>query len=163
MEEDEIAEEEEKSADEAIKALELGDTLPSLTLLNEKMEEINVGEITGEKGAVLFLVPRANTPGCTTQACNFRDSYAGFEELGYSVFCISTDTPQAQAKWQTKNNLPYSLLSDPKRVLIKALGASSGKTTKRSHFVFEKGTGKLVEQKIGVKPADRFVPRLLFS
>jgi peroxiredoxin Q/BCP len=59
------------------------------------------------------------------------------------------------AKWQTKNNLGYPLLSDPKREFIKAIGAKSGATTKRSHFVFEKVTGKLLNAHIGVKPDDR--------
>ena len=56
-----------------------------------------------------------------------------------------------------QKELPYPLLSDPKRVLISALGAGSGGKTARSHFIFEKG-GKLVEKKIPVKPADRCVP-----
>jgi hypothetical protein len=66
------------------------------------------------------------------------------------------------AKWQTKNNLGYSLLSDPKRDFITALGAKSPNSSKRSHFVFEKGTGKLLDVKLGVKPDDRFVLSVLF-
>lgn len=60
-------------------------------------------------------------------------------------------------KWvMSQKNLPYPLLSDPKRVLITALGAGEGGKTKRSHFIFEKG-GKLVEKKLPVKPVDRYV------
>lgn len=94
------------------------------------------------------------------------------------MYCLSADTPAAQTKWQTKvyflfcaprawslilivvlspqKELPYSLLSDRKRVLITALGAGEGGKTKRSHFIFAKG-GKLVEKRIPVKPVDRSV------
>jgi len=142
------------SSEVEVKELEIGDKLPDLSLKNEKDQEVAIAHLAGEKGLVLFLIPRADTSGCNTQACGFRDSYTEFEKYGYAVFALSSDTPAAQAKWQTKKNLGYSLLSDPKRKLIQALGAKSGATTKRSHVIFEKGTGKLVEKKLGVKPAD---------
>ncbi|KIP09391.1 hypothetical protein PHLGIDRAFT_126396 [Phlebiopsis gigantea 11061_1 CR5-6] len=136
-----------------VKPVDIGDALPSLTLKNEKGEDIEVSTLAAEKGVILFLIPKADTPGCTTQACGFRDSYPSFTEHGYDVYCLSADSPSAQTKWQTKKELPYPLLSDPKRVLITALGAGEGGKTKRSHFIFEKG-GKLVEKKIPVKPAE---------
>ncbi|KIO32642.1 hypothetical protein M407DRAFT_241336 [Tulasnella calospora MUT 4182] len=136
------------------KELQVGDTLPDLTLKNEKEEDVKIAELAKEKGVVFFLVPKADTPGCTTQACGFRDNYEEFEKLGYDVYCLSADSPSAQSKWQTKKTLQYHLISDPKRELITALGAGAGGKTKRSHLVFEKGTGKLVEKKLNVKPAD---------
>ncbi|EEB89428.1 hypothetical protein MPER_12474 [Moniliophthora perniciosa FA553] len=138
-----------------IPSVNLGDPLPNLTLKNEKDEDVDVSKLATEKGVVIFLVPKADTPGCTTQACGFRDIYAEFTTLGYDVYCLSADTTNAQTKWQTKKNLGYSLLSDPKRVFISALGAADKNKTKRSHFIFEKGTGKLVDIKNPVKPADR--------
>jgi peroxiredoxin len=121
--------------------------------------------------------------GCTTQACGFRDNLPEFENLDYAVFCLSADSPAAQAKWAAKvladssriwtyditkqifipqqKQFGFSLLSDPERTLIRALGTLKSPTsTKRSHFVFEKGTAKLIEKKLGVKPADRFVGSL---
>ncbi|KAI0777714.1 AhpC-TSA-domain-containing protein [Trametes elegans] len=133
--------------------IDIGDVLPSYTLKNEKDEDVNVASLVAEKGVIFFLVPKADTPGCTTQACGFRDSYPDFTSLGYEVYCLSADKRTAQAKWQTKKSLPYPLLSDPKRVLISALGAGEGGKTKRSHFIFAKG-GKLVDKKIPVKPVD---------
>ncbi|KAF9449844.1 AhpC-TSA-domain-containing protein [Macrolepiota fuliginosa MF-IS2] len=133
--------------------IDIGDTLPSLTLKNEKGEDIQVAEIASDQGAVVFLVPKADTPGCTNQACGFRDIFPNFTEFGYTVYCLSADSPNAQSKWQTKKELPYSLISDPKRILIGALGANEGGKTKRSHFIFEKG-GKLVEKQNPVKPVD---------
>ncbi|GJE92478.1 AhpC-TSA-domain-containing protein [Phanerochaete sordida] len=143
----------ESQADNAVKSIDVGDSLPSLTLKNEKGEDVDVSTLTAEKGVILFLVPKADTPGCTTQACGFRDAYPNFTEVGYDVYCLSADSPTAQSKWQTKKELPYPLLSDPKRVLITALGAGEGGKTKRSHFIFEKG-GKLIKKELPVKPAD---------
>ncbi|KAL0572225.1 thioredoxin peroxidase dot5 [Marasmius crinis-equi] len=137
-----------------IPSIDIGDPLPTLTLKNEKDEDVDVSKLAAEKGVVVFLVPKADTPGCTTQACGFRDVYADFSGLGYDVYCLSADTTTAQSKWQSKKNLSYSLLSDPKRVFIAALGAAEKNKTKRSHFIFEKGTGKLVDKKNPVKPAD---------
>ncbi|KIK43460.1 hypothetical protein CY34DRAFT_709886 [Suillus luteus UH-Slu-Lm8-n1] len=128
-----------------------------MTLKNEKGEDIDTGSIAAEKGVVLFLVPKADTPGCTTQACGFRDIWQEFTALDYDVYGVSADSSTAQSKWQTKKELPYPLISDPKRSLIGVLGAGDGNKTKRSHFVFEKG-GKLLDRKMPVKPADS--PRL---
>ncbi|KAI6097878.1 thioredoxin-like protein [Pisolithus sp. B1] len=137
--------------------VDIGDTLPSLAVKNEKGEDVETSTLVVEKGVVLFLVPKADTPGCTQQACGFRDIWQEFTTLDYDVYCLSADPPTAQSKWQTKKQLPYQLLSDPKRVLIGALGAAEGSRTKRSHFVFEKG-GKLIDKKMPVKPVDS--PRL---
>ncbi|KAJ7100976.1 AhpC-TSA-domain-containing protein [Mycena belliarum] len=137
----------------ALASIDIGDSLPILTLKNEKDEDVDVATLTADKGIVLFLVPKADTPGCTTQACGFRDIYPDFTGLDYDVYCLSADTPAAQSKWQTKKELPYPLLSDRKRVLITALGAGDGGKTKRSHFIFAKG-GKLIEKRLPVKAGD---------
>ncbi|KAG6875926.1 hypothetical protein C0993_006778, partial [Termitomyces sp. T159_Od127] len=133
--------------------INIGDVLPSVTLKNEKGEDVDIARLGDEKGVVLFLVPKADTPGCTNQACGFRDIYPDFSSLEYAVYCLSADSPTAQSRWQTKKELPYPLISDPKRVLVGALGAGEGGKTKRSHFIFEKG-GMLLEKKIPVKPVD---------
>lgn len=153
---DELAAESSSSSD-APKKIDIGDTIPSVVLKNEKGEDVDTSTLTEAKGVVLFLVPKADTPGCTNQACGFRDVWQEFGALDFDVYCLSADSPSAQTKWQTKKQLPYELLSDPKRVLIGALGAADGNKTKRSHFVFERG-GTLVDKKMPVKPVDS--PRL---
>ncbi|KAG2064385.1 AhpC-TSA-domain-containing protein [Suillus decipiens] len=152
--EDETVEDNDDVADAV--PIDIGDILPSMTLKNEKGEDIDTGSITAEKGVILFLVPKADTPGCTTQACGFRDIWQEFVSLDYDVYGVSADSPGAQSKWQTKQ-LPFPLISDPKRSLIGILGAGDGNKTKRSHFVLEKG-GKLLDKQMPVKPADS--PRL---
>ncbi|KAI9639093.1 AhpC-TSA-domain-containing protein [Dioszegia hungarica] len=137
------------------KVMKLGDKLPKVTLKDEEGEDVEVTGLAGERGAVLFLYPKANTPGCTNQACGFRDAFDEIAELGYDVYGLSRDGPTAQKNWKVKQKLTYKLLCDPESKLIKRLGAFVlPKNTKRSHFIFEKGTGKLVEAKYGVKPAD---------
>ncbi|KAG8221416.1 thioredoxin-like protein [Butyriboletus roseoflavus] len=142
---------------DAPKNVDIGESLPSFAVKNEKGEDIDTASLTAEKGVVLFLVPKADTPGCNIQACSFRDVWQEFGALNYGVYCLSADSPAAQTKWQTKKQLPYQLLSDPQRTFIGALGAADGNRTKRSHFVFDKD-GKLLDKKIPVKPADS--PRL---
>ena len=107
--------------------IDIGDSLPSLTLKNEKDEDVQVENLASEKGVILFLVPKADTrtywftsgdfawilnlaratflAGCTNQACGFRDIYPDFTSLNYDVYCLSADTPAAQTKWQTKVSL----------------------------------------------------------
>ncbi|TFK18853.1 AhpC-TSA-domain-containing protein [Coprinopsis marcescibilis] len=142
-----------ESAAPGITPIDVGDSLPSLILKNEKGEDLQVADLAKEKGVIFFLVPKADTPGCTNQACGFRDSYPDFSSSNFDVYCLSADSPAAQSKWQTKKELPYSLISDPKRVLITALGAGEGGKTKRSHFIFGKG-GKLLHKQIPVKPVE---------
>ncbi|GJJ12823.1 hypothetical protein Clacol_007068 [Clathrus columnatus] len=152
-EQDELADDKDDDVPEAPKPIGLGDSLPSITLKNEKDEDVDVAQLATEKGVVFFLIPKADTPGCTQQACGFRDIYKDFEEFNVDVYCVSADTPSAISKWQSKKSLPYSLLSDRERKLISILGAAENNKTKRSHFIFEKG-GKLVDRKIPVKPVD---------
>ncbi|VDB95666.1 unnamed protein product [Peniophora sp. CBMAI 1063] len=138
----------------SISPINVGDTLPSITLKNEKGEDVDVSKLADDKALILFAVPKADTPGCNTQACTFRDQYTDFTGYDVNIYCISHDTPDDQFKWQLKKELPFPLLSDPDRVLIGALGAANDKPgTTRSHFVFAKG-GKLVEKELPVTPTD---------
>lgn len=61
---------------------------------------------------MFFVYPRANTPGCTKQACGFRDNHAAITAAGFDVYGLSFDKPKSQANWQTKYDLPYHLLTD---------------------------------------------------
>ncbi|WWD09320.1 hypothetical protein V865_007443 [Kwoniella europaea PYCC6329] len=136
-------------------ALKLGDKLPKITLKDNEGDDVDVSQLAGEKGVVVFLYPKADTPGCTTQACGYRDNYDQIKEFGYDIYGLSKDKSEAQQKWINKKGLTYKLLCDPESKFIKRLGAFvQPNNTKRSHFIFEKGTGKLVDIALGVKPAD---------
>ncbi|KAK4047969.1 thioredoxin peroxidase dot5 [Microbotryomycetes sp. JL221] len=135
----------------ASKVLEQGDQVPDLTLKNEDDQDTSIASLYKDSGLVIFSYPKANTPGCTNQACGYRDIYDDIKAEGFNIAGLSQDKPKAQKSWQTSKNLQYTLLCDPDRTLLKQLGATEAK--KRCHWVIEKG-GMLLEAKIGVKPAD---------
>ncbi|WVR05814.1 hypothetical protein IAU60_002839 [Kwoniella sp. DSM 27419] len=135
--------------------LKKGDKLPKVTIKDNTGADVDVSTLAADKGVVIFLYPKADTPGCTTQACGYRDNYDQIAEFGYDIYGLSKDKPEAQQKWINKKELTYKLLCDPESKFIKRLGAFvAPNNTKRSHFIFEKGSGKLVDIALGVKPAD---------
>nr|XP_019049138.1 hypothetical protein I302_02919 [Kwoniella bestiolae CBS 10118]OCF28068.1 hypothetical protein I302_02919 [Kwoniella bestiolae CBS 10118] len=100
-------------------ALKLGDKLPKITLKDNEGNDVDVSSLTGDKGVVVFLYPRADTPGCTTQACGYRDINDQIKEFGYDIYGLSKDKSEAQQKWINKKQLTYKLLCDPESKLIK--------------------------------------------
>lgn len=100
-------------------------------------------------GVVLFTYPKASTPGCTTQACLFRDSYTPLSATGLQIYGLSSDSPKSNTAFKTKQNLPYTLLCDPSGTLIKAIGMQKApKGTKRGVFVIDKA-GKVLAAETG--------------
>ena len=91
--------------------MQAGDTIEDFTLQNENGETVHLSDYSG-KPVVLFFYPRADTPGCTIEACGFRDTFARLQQAGVVVLGISRDTPKAQKKFKEKFHLPYTLLAD---------------------------------------------------
>ncbi|KAL7622992.1 thioredoxin peroxidase dot5 [Parahypoxylon ruwenzoriense] len=92
-----------------------------------------------KSGVVIFTYPKASTPGCTNQACLFRDSYEPLTEGGLAIYGLSTDSPKANTTFKTKQKLPYPLLCDPSATLIDAIGLKkSPKGTTRGVFAVDK-------------------------
>jgi peroxiredoxin Q/BCP len=91
---------------------------PDFALPNENGELVTLSSLFG-KPIVLFFYPRANTPGCTVEACGFRDNYGKLIRAGLTVLGISPDTPKAQKKFQEKYSLPYTLLADAEKDVAK--------------------------------------------
>lgn len=90
-------------------------------------------------GVVLFTYPKASTPGCTTQACLFRDSYDPLTKGGLAIYGLSRDSPKSNTTFQEKQKLPYPLICDPKASLISAIGLSKApSSTQRGVFVVDK-------------------------
>ncbi|KAG2182663.1 hypothetical protein INT44_005642 [Umbelopsis vinacea] len=143
----------------SITLLEEGDQLPEdlSPVTTDTGEEVRVQDLAKQSGLLIFFYPRANTPGCTTQACGFRDQYEEISADGWKVYGMSYDSPKAQTTWKTKHSLPYDLLCDPNGDVLKRLGVTktqsgNGGGIKRSHVVIEKG-GRIKSLKIGVSPA----------
>lgn len=130
--------------------LDIGDRIPDVEVVNQDDEPVNLAKlvIEGKKKLVVYFYPKDNTPGCTKEACSFRDEYQSFGDENILVFGVSKDSTASHIKFRTKYDLPFPLLSDPSLELAKAYGAygktRSGKMgTIRSTFVFDE-EGKLV-------------------
>src|SRR5271165_2398005 len=91
--------------------MELHEKVADFKLESDEDKTVSLSDYAG-KPVVLFFYPRADTPGCTIEACGFRDQFAKLQKAGAVVLGISRDTPKAQAKFKAKYNLPYSLLAD---------------------------------------------------
>ena len=105
--------------------VEVGSTAPDFSLLSQSGQMVNLKDFIGEKPVVLFFYPKDDTPGCTKQACAFRDDYEGFEKLDAEVIGISSDSVESHRSFAAKHNLPYTLLSDEERKLRKLYGVSN--------------------------------------
>ncbi len=134
-----------------------GDTLPDLELQNHDGETVRLRDYRGRK-LLLFAYPKAATPGCTKQACGFRDRLPDL--AGAAVVGLSPDPPPALARWRQKEGLTYDLLSDPDHELLEALGAWGEKSMYgkkymgviRSHWVVDE-QGRIEEAEVKVSPA----------
>lgn len=91
--------------------LKEGDKAPDFTLKNEKGEDVSLSDLRGDK-LVLYFYPKDDTPGCTKEACSFRDGFSELEENGIKVFGVSTDSAASHQKFIQKYDLPFSLLVD---------------------------------------------------
>jgi peroxiredoxin Q/BCP len=102
--------------------LEPGTTVPALDLPDDTGEVHTWKKHAGER-VVLYVYPAAMTPGCTTQACDFRDSLSSLNAAGITVLGLSPDKPEKLAKFRQRDSLTFPLLSDPDKRLLEALGA----------------------------------------
>jgi peroxiredoxin Q/BCP len=101
--------------------MNINDKAPEFTLQDENGKEISLKSLRG-KTIVLYFYPRADTPGCTVEACEFRDTYKQMQKTGAVLLGISPDTPNAQKKFQDKFSLPFSLLADADRKVADSFG-----------------------------------------
>lgn len=91
--------------------LQIGDPAPDFSLPNQAGESISLSQFKGQR-VVIYFYPKDDTPGCTKEACNFRDQWGAFEQHGITVLGISKDGATSHAKFISKYNLPFTLLSD---------------------------------------------------
>jgi peroxiredoxin Q/BCP len=137
--------------------LQPGDTAPAFTLLDADEKEISLADYRGRR-VVVYFYPAASTPGCTKQACDFRDNLAELNDAGIDIVGISPDKPAKLAKFRDKEGLTFPLLSDPERTTLEAYGVFGekkmyGKTIQgviRSTFVID-AEGKVEEAQYNVR------------
>ena len=122
-------------------SLKVGDRIPHFELLNQHGELFKSETVLGVKPLVVYFYPKDETPGCTAEACSFRDHYEEFLELGAEVIGISSDGVKSHQKFATRHKLPFVLLSDSKKKvqrLFKLPKILFGLFTKRITFVIDK-------------------------
>lgn len=105
-----------------MKKIEVGDKIPSFKLQDQNGEWFTISSILGKKNLVLFFYPKDGTPGCTKEACAFRDQYENFVEANADVIGISGQGAESHLNFARKNNLSYKLLSDTGNQLRKKFG-----------------------------------------
>ena len=136
-----------------------GAPAPDFTLTSDSGTEVTLSKLRG-KPVVLYFYPKDDTPGCTTEACEFRDAYDVFRERGAEVLGVSPDDVASHEKFKTKYELPFTLLADPDHAVAEEYGVwgekkFAGKTylgIKRSTFVID-ADGKVARAMLGIKPA----------
>jgi peroxiredoxin Q/BCP len=134
-----------------------GDVAPDFTLQTDSGDRLALNDLRGRK-VILYAYPAAMTPGCTTQACDFRDSLTSLQRAGYEVVGISPDSPAQLAKFRERDALTFPLVSDPDHKVLDAYGAwgekqNYGRTSLgviRSTFVID-GDGRIEKAMYNVK------------
>ena len=101
--------------------LQKGDPAPQFSALDQDGNQHTLAQYAGKK-LVVFFYPKANTPGCTAEACDLRDNYERFASQNYALLGVSADSQAAQAKFKTKFNFQYPLLADENKSVIQAFG-----------------------------------------
>ncbi|HEY7124092.1 MAG TPA: peroxiredoxin [Ktedonobacterales bacterium] len=103
----------------------VGDLAPDFTLPTQSGEQVTLSSFQGKKAVVLYFYPRDYTPGCTAEACAFRDSYEVFKDAGAEVIGVSSGSEESHQRFGASYHLPFLLLSDKKSALRKRYGVSS--------------------------------------
>jgi peroxiredoxin Q/BCP len=106
--------------------LKVGDKIPNFTAKDTNGNDFESATIIGYKPIVIYFYPKDNTPGCTAQACSFRDQYEDFKDLGAEVIGISSDSIVSHQKFTQQYKLPFILLSDTDKKIRKLFGVPSG-------------------------------------
>lgn len=142
-----------------------GEKAPNFTLDNQDGKKVSLHDFKGEK-VVLYFYPKDNTPGCTKEACNFRDVNQEIKDLGASIIGISADGVKSHKKFHEKNDLSFDLLSDEDKEVCKAFGVMKEKSmfgntflgiTRSTFVIDENGLVENVFEKVKVKNHDQEV------
>jgi peroxiredoxin Q/BCP len=139
--------------------IEEGKPAPDFELRTDAGETVKLSDLRGQP-VVLYFYPKDDTPGCTTEACEFRDAYDVFRERGAEILGVSPDDVGSHGKFKTKYELPFTLLADPEHEVAEKYGvwgerSSYGKTSMgitRSTFIIDPD-GNVARAMLGIKPA----------
>ena len=140
--------------------LNVGDVAPDFEVNDQDGQAVRLSDYKGKK-VVLYFYPRDNTPGCTAEACNLRDNYSAFQEQGYEILGVSTDSEKSHKKFVEKQSLPFKLLADTEKEIHEKYGTWVEKSmygkkymgTARNTFVIDE-EGKIADIIEKVKTKD---------
>jgi len=141
--------------------LKIGDRMPSFEVMDQNGETVRSEDLAGKK-TIIYFYPKDNTPGCTAEACSFRDNYAALTAAGYNVVGVSKDSAKSHTGFRARYGLPFRLLADTSTEMLQAFGAWGekkmyGKTvlgTLRRTFIFnEEGILERIIEKVDTKNA----------
>jgi thioredoxin-dependent peroxiredoxin len=121
-------------------ALAIGDEAPRVTARNQDGAEVDLAEVYAKGPVLVYFYPKADTSGCTAQACSLRDAFPDFTSGGVEIIGVSGDSVEGQKAFAKKHNLPFTLLSDPDSAVAKAFGVPTllG-IPKRQSFIVSEG------------------------
>ncbi|MGO3109038.1 thioredoxin-dependent thiol peroxidase [Sphingobacterium sp. JB170] len=148
--------------------LNIGDKAPEIEAKNQSGETIKLSDFQGHK-VILYFYPKDNTPGCTTEACNFRDNYQSLGKEGFKVLGVSVDSEQSHQKFISKFELPFDLLADDDHKIVNDYGVWVEKNmygrkymgTARTTFVInEQGVIDHIIKKVDNKNASQQIKNL---
>ena len=140
--------------------IKIGDQAPDFETVDDKNQKVKLSDLRGKR-VVLYFYPKDDTPGCTRQACGFRDTYAGIEEKNSVVMGVSPDDVESHQAFKSKFNLPFPLLVDTSHAIAEAYGTwvererdgNKFMGMARSHFVIDEN-GKVIDAQYNVSPED---------
>ena len=127
--------------------MQIGDLIPDIKLVDQNNNEVSLRSLANDNSLIVYFYPKDNTPGCTAEACSFRDSFQDFTEYNANVVGISNDSPASHRAFISKHQLNFPLLSDKNGKAARAFGVKRqilGLLPGRTTFVFDKG-GKLID------------------
>ncbi|MFT4703699.1 MAG: peroxiredoxin Q/BCP [Bradymonadia bacterium] len=103
-------------------SLTVGDTIPTFSLVADDGAPVTSASLLGQGPFVIYFYPKDDTPGCTAQACSFRDAFEDFGDAGAKVYGVSADSPERHRAFKTKHRLTFTLLTDPDRAVGEQFG-----------------------------------------
>lgn len=130
-------------------ALSVGTTAPSFTVKDTQGNTVSLSDFSG-KTVVMYFYPKDDTPGCTKQACSFRDNYTEYQGKDIVVLGVSTDDESSHQKFTEKYSLPFPLLADTDKKITIAYDVDGGGYAKRVTYVID-GVGKIIHVDAAVK------------
>jgi len=134
------------------KTLQEGDIAPAFTLSSQEGTEISLADYKGKKNVILYFYPKDDTPGCTTEACTFRDDLSAFQKADTEILGVSTDTVKSHQKFVNKYQLNFPLLADDKKEVIKLYGVESlfGSASRMTYLIDKNGIIQKIFPKVKV-------------